>query len=181
MLRRCNSAPASLRLHSLTASTSASQLAGFLNQYFSQLVRIIHRNGGDVMKFAGDAMIVIWPNESSAAPCLNCSLAAASAHHPYPVTPASAGPAAPPAFLRPRGETWPTALTRRPSPLRAASGSVARGSPPRHPMSGDEGDLASMVRRAAQCGQQIQETMHAAELARSAVAQVLLFPARVGS
>jgi len=39
----------------------AEHLAKHLNSYFSQLVKIINSEGGDVFKFAGDAMIVLWP------------------------------------------------------------------------------------------------------------------------
>ncbi|CAK9060722.1 3' [Durusdinium trenchii] len=39
----------------------AEYLAKHLNSYFSQLVKIIGSEGGDVFKFAGDAMIVLWP------------------------------------------------------------------------------------------------------------------------
>lgn len=39
----------------------AEGLAKHLNSYFSQMVRIIASEGGDVFKFAGDAMIVLWP------------------------------------------------------------------------------------------------------------------------
>jgi class 3 adenylate cyclase/tetratricopeptide (TPR) repeat protein len=36
-------------------------LAGILNDYFGRLIDIIHDYGGDVVKFAGDAIIAIWP------------------------------------------------------------------------------------------------------------------------
>jgi class 3 adenylate cyclase len=36
-------------------------LARILNQYFGQLIDIIHKYGGDVVKFAGDALIAVWP------------------------------------------------------------------------------------------------------------------------
>ena len=35
-------------------------LAKYLNMYFSQMCRIIASEGGDVFKYAGDAMIVLW-------------------------------------------------------------------------------------------------------------------------
>lgn len=35
-------------------------LARILNEYFGQLIDIIHEYGGDVVKFAGDAVIAIW-------------------------------------------------------------------------------------------------------------------------
>ncbi|MBV6451429.1 MAG: hypothetical protein MHPDNHAH_02167 [Anaerolineales bacterium] len=35
-------------------------LARILNEYFGQLINIIHEYGGDVVKFAGDAVIAVW-------------------------------------------------------------------------------------------------------------------------
>lgn len=35
-------------------------LARILNEYFGQLIDIVHEYGGDVVKFAGDAVIAIW-------------------------------------------------------------------------------------------------------------------------
>ena len=43
----------------------AEGLAKHLNSYFSQMVRLIASDGGDVFKFAGDAMIVLWPESQS--------------------------------------------------------------------------------------------------------------------
>jgi class 3 adenylate cyclase len=40
----------------------AEYLARHLNSYFSQMVKIIASEGGDIFKFAGDAMIVLWPD-----------------------------------------------------------------------------------------------------------------------
>ena len=34
-----------------------------LNKYFQMMVKIISSGGGDVLKFAGDAMIVLWPED----------------------------------------------------------------------------------------------------------------------
>ena len=36
-------------------------LARILNEYFGQLIDIVHEYGGDVVKFAGDAVIAVWP------------------------------------------------------------------------------------------------------------------------
>ena len=41
--------------------TGVESLARILNEYFGQLIDIIHDYGGDVVKFAGDAVIAIWP------------------------------------------------------------------------------------------------------------------------
>src|SRR5574339_1132243 len=36
-------------------------LARILNEYFGQLIDIVYEYGGDVVKFAGDAVIAVWP------------------------------------------------------------------------------------------------------------------------
>lgn len=41
--------------------TGVEALARILNEYFGQLIDIIHSYGGDVVKFAGDAVIAVWP------------------------------------------------------------------------------------------------------------------------
>ena len=41
--------------------TGVETLARILNEYFGQLIDIIHIYGGDVVKFAGDAVIAVWP------------------------------------------------------------------------------------------------------------------------
>lgn len=41
--------------------TGVEALARILNEYFGQLIDIIHDYGGDVVKFAGDAVIAVWP------------------------------------------------------------------------------------------------------------------------
>ena len=40
--------------------TGVENLARILNEYFGQLIDIIHEYGGDVVKFAGDAVIAVW-------------------------------------------------------------------------------------------------------------------------
>jgi class 3 adenylate cyclase len=35
-------------------------IANILNEYFGQLIDIVHQYGGDVVKFAGDAVIAVW-------------------------------------------------------------------------------------------------------------------------
>ena len=39
----------------------AEVMAFAINRYMELLVKGIGRSGGDIFKFAGDAMIVIWP------------------------------------------------------------------------------------------------------------------------
>jgi len=43
-------------------------IANILNEYFGQLIDIIRDYGGDVVKFAGDAVIAVWPIESTDGP-----------------------------------------------------------------------------------------------------------------
>ena len=38
----------------------AEAISELLNNYFSQLIEIIHVYGGDVVKFAGDALLAVW-------------------------------------------------------------------------------------------------------------------------
>src|SRR6266487_2779928 len=40
-------------------------LARILNDYFGKIIDVVHEYGGDVVKFAGDALIVIWRIGSS--------------------------------------------------------------------------------------------------------------------
>ena len=48
--------------------TGVEALARILNKYFGQLIDIIHDYGGDVVKFAGDAVIAVWPIVADIAP-----------------------------------------------------------------------------------------------------------------
>lgn len=41
----------------------AETLGFWLNRYFELLVKIVAKSGGDVFKFAGDALVVLWPPE----------------------------------------------------------------------------------------------------------------------
>jgi class 3 adenylate cyclase len=41
------------------------ELARSLNQYFTLLLRTIMSHGGDVFKFAGDALLVLWPSRDA--------------------------------------------------------------------------------------------------------------------
>src|SRR5947209_8316448 len=40
----------------------AETLAGLLNSYFTELIGIITEQGGEVVKFAGDALLALWPS-----------------------------------------------------------------------------------------------------------------------
>ncbi len=46
----------------------AEVLAELLNDYFGQLIGIINEYGGDVVKFAGDAILAVWPMDDSGGP-----------------------------------------------------------------------------------------------------------------
>lgn len=48
----------------------AQDLAHHLNGYISQMVKLLSAEGGDIFKFAGDALIVLWPSESGDVPDL---------------------------------------------------------------------------------------------------------------
>jgi adenylate cyclase 10 len=39
----------------------AELIAFVINRYMELLVKAVSQSGGDIFKFAGDAMIVIWP------------------------------------------------------------------------------------------------------------------------
>lgn len=39
----------------------AEERTEHLNAYFGQLIELISDRGGDIIKFAGDAMLAIWP------------------------------------------------------------------------------------------------------------------------
>ena len=45
--------------------SGAEFLAFFLNKYMELLINIIGTNGGDIFKFAGDALLVIWPSDTN--------------------------------------------------------------------------------------------------------------------
>ena len=47
-------------------------LAFCLNRYMELLINIIGKNGGDIIKFAGDALLVIWPQEKEGEEINSC-------------------------------------------------------------------------------------------------------------
>ena len=46
---------------SAEAARGVESLKQHINRYFSQLISVIEQHGGDVVKFAGDAILVVWP------------------------------------------------------------------------------------------------------------------------
>ena len=43
----------------------AELIAFAINRYMELLIKGISRSGGDILKFAGDAIIVVWPPPKS--------------------------------------------------------------------------------------------------------------------
>ncbi|MHB8620426.1 MAG: AAA family ATPase, partial [Chloroflexota bacterium] len=43
------------------AGGGAEELTHLLNRYFGQLIDIVHGHGGEIVKFAGDAVLALWP------------------------------------------------------------------------------------------------------------------------
>src|SRR5688572_22135592 len=43
----------------------AEELSRLLNSYFGQLIDLITEHGGDVVKFAGDALLALWRNDDT--------------------------------------------------------------------------------------------------------------------
>lgn len=50
----------------LSARLNAEQLKTHTNQYFTMLIDVVARYGGDIIKFCGDAVMIVWPSESTA-------------------------------------------------------------------------------------------------------------------
>jgi class 3 adenylate cyclase len=44
----------------------AEDLTELLNLYFGQMIDLIGEHGGDVVKFAGDALVALWPSPDEA-------------------------------------------------------------------------------------------------------------------
>jgi len=57
------------------------ELSRLLNTYFGQLINLINDYGGDIVKFAGDALLAVWPltagkEETTALQAVQCALTA---------------------------------------------------------------------------------------------------------
>lgn len=67
----------------------AEELSRILNDYFGRLIERIHGHGGDVVKFAGDALLAVWRADSdqhlqsNAAEAARCALALEEAVRGY--------------------------------------------------------------------------------------------------
>ena len=71
------------------AHLGAHAISETVNEYFARLVAIVHEHGGDVVKFAGDAVMVVWEgDEQSLELNVLCAARAAlelqvsASHHP---------------------------------------------------------------------------------------------------
>ncbi|HSL24456.1 MAG TPA: adenylate/guanylate cyclase domain-containing protein [Vicinamibacterales bacterium] len=63
-----------------------------LNVYFGRLIDLIVEHGGDIVKFAGDALLAIWPADAedlalSTSRAVQCALATQARLQDFPVTP----------------------------------------------------------------------------------------------
>jgi class 3 adenylate cyclase/tetratricopeptide (TPR) repeat protein len=65
------------------------KLTVFLNKFFGKLVSIVHDNGGDIVKYAGDAILAQWPTQhdmfTMAMMACQCALALQKTLHQFPV------------------------------------------------------------------------------------------------
>ncbi|MBU6428643.1 MAG: AAA family ATPase, partial [Cyanobacteria bacterium REEB65] len=55
----------------------AEEMTRALNGYLGQLIEIAHRHAGDVVKFAGDAMLILWPRLDTDRTLVDLTLCAA--------------------------------------------------------------------------------------------------------
>jgi predicted ATPase len=71
--------------------TGAEELTRHLNDYFSSLIEVIHEHGGDVVKFAGDALLALWPAQDihladATKMAAQCGLELQKRHHTHTVS-----------------------------------------------------------------------------------------------
>src|SRR5262245_65657897 len=45
--------------------SGAERLSSILNGYFTRLIDVVEQHGGDVIKFAGDALLALWTRQPS--------------------------------------------------------------------------------------------------------------------
>ena len=71
----------------LTNLLSADEMSVVLNRFFSKMMDIIAKYGGDVLKFAGDALIIYFPpGDGVSKRGLACALEMSEELHDYPAT-----------------------------------------------------------------------------------------------
>lgn len=79
------------RLNSEDPANGVQKLAQYLDIYIGKLVDIITANGGDIVKFAGDAVFAIWENENAMSQSLlaaiHCGLVIQKELHRFEVAP----------------------------------------------------------------------------------------------
>jgi hypothetical protein len=50
----------------LSSSMHAEELKRYINQFFSKILGIVETYHGDVVKFCGDALLIVWPIDADA-------------------------------------------------------------------------------------------------------------------
>ncbi|HLF26484.1 MAG TPA: adenylate/guanylate cyclase domain-containing protein [Anaerolineae bacterium] len=68
----------------------AEEMSRLLNAYFGQLIDLVTAHGGDILKFAGDALLAVWPAideslDTVARRAAQCGLAVQATLHAYTV------------------------------------------------------------------------------------------------
>jgi len=56
--------------YSAIGPEGAEKIAFVINTYMELMIKEIGKSGGDIFKFAGDAMIIIWPPSKAETPKL---------------------------------------------------------------------------------------------------------------
>ncbi|MBM4089269.1 MAG: hypothetical protein FJ276_07550 [Planctomycetes bacterium] len=64
-----------------SGAVGAEKLTKLLNEYFGQVIDIIGLHGGDIVRFAGDAILAVWPADESGGEVLAAHCAADCALH----------------------------------------------------------------------------------------------------
>ena len=61
------------------------ELAFCINRYMEGMVKALGKYGGDIIKFVGDAMIVMWPRVGSATSSSSGPLNSSASNHTSPL------------------------------------------------------------------------------------------------
>lgn len=51
------------KITAMIAPRGAHAISAIVNAYLSRILRVVHKYGGDVVKFAGDAVLVVWEGD----------------------------------------------------------------------------------------------------------------------
>lgn len=63
----------------LTETLPTQQLLAMLNEYFETVAAAVSAHGGEILRFVGDAMLVVFPADANGGPALACRAAVESA------------------------------------------------------------------------------------------------------